>query len=176
MHFLKTFFLLVFCFKSFACPSLENFEALELTTSQKKIFSINHKPTVLIFVSTECPCSKSYEPSFVEAAKSFSDFNFFLVHSNANETHAATYFKKFKGILPVLEDENLLLADRLGALRTPHAFVFSAKGECLYSGAIGTSQIMKKNSTNYLELALNAVRRGKKPDPSETRVLGCNIR
>ena len=75
----------------------------------------------------------------------------------------------------VIADPELRLADQFGALKTPHAFVLSTKGELLYRGGVDSSSIAERADRHYLRDALTAIAAGKEPEIKEARALGCVI-
>ena len=66
-------------------------------------------------------------------------------------------------------------ADLFGAVKTPHVYIFNAKGERIYSGGASNSRDPKKANKFYLEEVLEDLAAGKPPRYEKTRVLGCYI-
>lgn len=135
------------------------------------------KGTVVVFVSSKCPCSQSHEPTVAKLAGRFKDFTFLGVNANADETEAEAkeHFAKAALPFPVVRDEGGKLADRLGALKTPHAFVLGRDGEVLFSGGVDDSHLAESASEHFLADALSAIRDGKAPARKQVRALGCVI-
>jgi thiol-disulfide isomerase/thioredoxin len=146
-------------------------ESLELEWRDHK------KGVVLVFVSSTCPCSNSHIPHLIKLSLDFPEFKFLGIHSNKNEsqTEAQVYFQSKSLPFPVIRDHNLEWADRLKALRTPHAYLINPKGEILYQGGVTSSADAEKADSFYLKVTLKNYLLGKKIDKSKSRVLGCQI-
>lgn len=134
--------------------------------------------TAYVFLSARCPCSAAHEPALAELAKKHPEFEFVGVHSNADEPEAESREHFAKAGLPfrVVEDSGSKLANRFGALKTPHVFVVDAKDQILYQGGVDDSQHPASANRRYLDEALTALKAGKKPAEARTRALGCVIR
>ena len=135
------------------------------------------KATVVAFLSAKCPCSKSHEKTLNELSKEFSEFNFVAVHSNSDEPalSSAEYFKSAGLLFPVLQDKDSQIANAFGALKTPHVFIVSPSGECLYNGGVDDSKSSGNAKKRYLKNALIDLREGRTPSEKTTRTLGCII-
>lgn len=135
--------------------------------------------TVLVFLSARCPCSRGHENALRDLHRRFSKlgFTFLGVHSNADEPleEARAYFSLRTLPFPVIRDEGSMIANRYGALKTPHAFIIDRSGEMLFSGGVDDSKTGQDPKRNHLERALQSVARGARPDPKEVRTLGCVI-
>ena len=136
--------------------------------------------TVVIFLSSRCPCSASHQSTLDRLSKEFASrgFRFVGVHSNADEEVevARDYFKKSGLTFPVIQDRKSEIADTLGAFKTPHVFVLGTDGEILFQGGVDNSHISNLADKQYLRDALALIVDGKKPSQKEVRVLGCEIR
>lgn len=157
-----------------------SFEGESLITGQKiQIRRIDDKKKglVLLFMSTKCPCSNSHADLVKKLSQQYKDFQFLIVHSNPEETkaEAQTYFKTFAASIEVLQDEKTKLADLLRAYKTPHAFVFNAKGEIVYRGGVTNSAHAPSADRQYLAEVLQDLSEGKKPRIDQGRTLGCVI-
>lgn len=134
--------------------------------------------TVLIFMSSVCPCSQSHEKKIVELIRRYPQFQFIGVHSNNEEdlTFAKAHFKNSSiPFLAFANDREQILANRFGALKTPHAFVVDRSGQTVYRGGVDNSHDAGKASTDYLENALRDVIAGRPVKLAETKPLGCVI-
>ncbi len=77
---------------------------------------------------------------------------------------------------PVLRDEGHMIADRYGALTTPHLFIIDERGILRYAGALDDVSFRQRVPTrNYLAEAIGALLRGQAPDPTSTAPYGCAI-
>lgn len=76
---------------------------------------------------------------------------------------------------PILRDGDQRLAHALGALCTPHAFVFDEDLKLRYRGRIDDSFVPGKATQHYLRDAIRALLHGRDPPIRETTPLGCTI-
>lgn len=153
-------------------------EGRDLITGKKvSLWSHGSAASVVIFMSNECPCSKSHEETLKALSKKFAKYKFVGVHSNVDEPEeeAKQYFKNAELPFPVVQDDAASIADAFGALKTPHAFVIGSSGEILYSGGVDDSRRASSAKRNYLRLALEAISKGEKPEHSKERPVGCSI-
>lgn len=138
------------------------------------------KASVVLFLSARCPCSGSHEPGLGALAREYESkgFEFVGIHSNADEpvAFAEDHFRGSKLPFPVIQDNGARLADRLGAFKTPHVFVFGHDGTLLYQGGVDETHNGAVAKHHYLREALEAINSGRKPPRGEVRVLGCVIK
>lgn len=135
------------------------------------------KGTVLVFLSSTCPCSHAHIGHLKDLATAHSEIRFIGVHSNANENvrESEKYFRALKLPFPVIQDQASEWADRLRAHRTPHAFLISTHGQLLYQGGVTSSSHPEEADSFYLKVTLKRFLAGEKIESSKTRVLGCQI-
>ncbi|MGE0615055.1 MAG: redoxin domain-containing protein [Bacteriovoracia bacterium] len=135
--------------------------------------------TVVVFLSSRCPCSMSHEPALRDLHAQFASqgIRFVGVHSNVDETPAesARHFREARVPFPVLQDEAAQIANRFGALKTPHVFVW-AGGKLVYQGGVDDSRVAASAKHHYLREALTAIVAGEPPPRGDSRTLGCVIR
>lgn len=162
--------------------SSKNFTSIfgiDLSNQKAVVFEKNLKArgTILVFLSSRCPCSASHEPLLKDLAKKYSNFNFIGVHSNGDETvaEAAEHFKKADLGFPVLNDPSSKTADLYGALKTPHAYVFNSAGDLVYDGGVTSSSVGPSADKQYLREVLEDLDSNKKPRFNKQRSLGCYI-
>lgn len=142
-----------------------------------KVASSSKEVTAIVFVSPICPCSKFHEKALKELAGQFPGVQFVAVYSGndaMSEDEARAHFRKTGWGFPILRDSGFELANKLGALRTPHAFVLNRTGEVLYKGAVDDTRT-NEPSQRFLQSALVAIQQGKKPETTSTRPMGCRI-
>jgi peroxiredoxin len=144
---------------------------ISVNTAQSKL------ATVVVFVSSECPCSGSHEELLKKMASDYKNVQFIGVHSNADEPQAkaAAHFKKSQFNFGVIQDEHDKLADAFKAYKTPHAFVIMPNGEIVYAGGVTDTHDAPKAKIQFLRDALDDIKSGHKPRISEGRTLGCAI-
>lgn len=140
-------------------------------------FDKEKRGQIIVFLSTRCPCSNSHIPILKALAAEFSQYQFIGIHSNRYEdgTEAKAYFSEKKLPFPVLADKGQLLANELGATRTPHTYLIDQDGNKLYRGAVTNSSNAAKASENHLRAALLAHSDGREIERKEARPLGCEI-
>lgn len=74
-------------------------------------------------------------------------------------------------------DENSVLADKFGALTTPHVFLFDSNNKLVYRGAIDDNVNRQEEVKKaYLDDAIHNMVEGKKINPEITKQLGCSIK
>jgi peroxiredoxin len=139
-----------------------------------------NKYTVVMFISTECPVSNSYNERMVKLYDSYNAKGVAILAVNANKaedvktiaSHSKTHGFKF----PVLKDEKNKIADLYGAQVTPETYIIDAKGKILYHGRIDDNRkgdnIQSKDLANALDMLLD----GKPVAIAETKAMGCTIK
>jgi len=137
-------------------------------------------PSLVIFVSSRCPCSLSHHPALLELFEEFGrsqDFSFVAVHSNRDEQEDsdAAYFASTTWPFEVIADPRAVIAESFRALKTPHAFVFSPTGELLYSGGVSNRAKFERNSRFFLKEVLEEIRQTGRSRLTRTQALGCLI-
>ncbi|NBV51132.1 hypothetical protein EBR78_07950, partial [bacterium] len=113
------------------------------------------KGAVVVFLSANCPCSKSHEPVIEKLSQEFPEFDFLAVHANQDEPveKAKAYFKTAQLTIPVIRDSGAQLANELKALKTPHAYVIGPQGECWFEGGVDDTRNALKAKEHYLRNA-----------------------
>jgi peroxiredoxin len=134
---------------------------------------------VVVFLSPDCPCSLSHESHLKDLSQRYSKrgFKFLGVYSASRELIAGAreHFKAVDFDFEVLSDDDFSLANRFGAMSTPHAFVIAPSGETLYAGGVSDSSDFGRSEDHYLDRALDSIQSGKLPSRRQTRALGCVI-
>lgn len=146
----------------------------DLRTGQSIEWSASSQPAVVVFLSPQCPCSRSHEPALAQLAKRHPDVAFLGIVSGES-TGAAEHFRQAGLPFPVIGESGYDWADAFGALNTPHAFLI-ASGEVVYRGGVDDSRQVERASRHYLQEALADVKAGRKVAKSEARAVGCAIR
>lgn len=135
---------------------------------------------VVIFISTECPFVQPYTDRINTLAGDYGKkgVTFFGVNANSTESfddvkaHASRKGYPFA----VLKDENNVVADMLGATRTPEAFIIDKNKTILYHGRIDDNRNEDKVTSTDLKDALDEVIAGKEVAVKETKSFGCTIK
>jgi len=133
---------------------------------------------VLNFWSAECPHAARTDAKLAANQKTWgSEVVLISVASNANEPPELLRKVATKhGLALILLDEGSVVADRYGAVTTPHLFVIDENGILRYQGAIDDVNFRKRSATtHYLHDAVKAILGGALPNPAETSPYGCAI-
>lgn len=157
-----------------------DFSGIDLRTLKSVSVSREDKAslaTVIVFVSSKCPCSDSHVKELVKLNRDYPKFRILAVNSNADETNdvAHAYFKEKALPFPVLRDADQKLADEFKAYKTPHAYVLGPNGEKLFQGGVTDSAQCDRAGRFYLREALDDIAAAKKVRTPLARALGCVI-
>ena len=77
---------------------------------------------------------------------------------------------------PYLVDKDSEVATAFGATVTPQVYLFNAEKSLVYKGAIDDNMRDAEAATPHLANAMEALAKGKKIEPAETRATGCSIK
>ena len=144
------------------------------------------KGTLIIFTCNHCPFVKAWDTRIAALAnaaklkgigvlalnpndpKTFGDDDFKTMQARAKEL-ALQY--------PYAVDAKSALAKTFGATRTPEIFLFDAQKSLVYHGTIDdNSRDASAVQNHYLKNAIAALLQGQKPNPAQTKALGCSIK
>ena len=136
--------------------------------------------SVLIFVAVQCPVSNAYNERMEKLAQDYKARGIAVIGINSNVTesaadvksHAATHNLTF----PILKDPGNKIADRLGATKTPEAYVLDANNKLVYHGRIDNSKDASGVNSSELRDALEALLAGKPIEKSTAMAFGCTIK
>ncbi|MFN3874732.1 MAG: thioredoxin family protein, partial [Flavobacteriales bacterium] len=147
---------------------------------------------LVIFTCNTCPFvvgteeSEGWEGRYPEHAAMAARFGYGVAFINSNEAkrndgdgYADMQQRwKEKGYgAPYLLDEGHRVADAFGARTTPHVFLFDKDGKLAYKGAIDDNVAKAAEvKERWLFKAMDALSAGKRPDPANTRNIGCSIK
>ena len=138
---------------------------------------------VLIVTCNECPVARSYESRFVEFAKKHAapDSKTMVVAVNPYQSAGDTLDDMKARVaevgfpFPYVQDKGQELTKALGAMKTPHLFVFDKSRKLAYHGAFddnwADATAVKRV---YLEEVVTALLEGK-PAIAPTKPEGCSI-
>ena len=171
---------------------IENFTLTNTITNRPVSLSdfANEKGVVLIFTSNYCPYSKLYEDRVIALANQFESqgVKFLLINSNTSVDNIDDTVEEMakhareKGLrIPYLADKEHMLSGKLGATKTPEAFVLQNTGNgnfiLKYRGAIDDNpQVADVVSAHYLKDAITAIVNKKNLSLVEKRPTGCMIK
>src|SRR5215831_18022706 len=136
--------------------------------------------TVVIFIATKCPVSNAYNDRMEKVFEDYKARGVNVVGINANSTEPSAEVKSHaaeKGLkFTILKDDGNKIADRLGATRTPEAYVLDTKGKLVYHGRIDNSQKSEGITSNDLRDALDEMVAGKAVSKTGGAAFGCTIK
>lgn len=137
-------------------------------------------PTVVLFVSTNCPVSNAYNGRMDALYKAYKEkgVQFVFLNANRNESAAevAEHTRSHGMSYTVYKDAQNQLADKFGASVTPEAFVIDKTGVIVYHGAVDDAQNEARVQKKSLQQALDAVLAGRNVTVAETKAFGCTIK
>jgi len=142
-----------------------------------------NKLVVVAFVGYECPLAKLYSPRLGKLAEEFGPRGvaFLAIDANSQDSLAelAAYAQSHKLSFPVLKDAGNVVADQLGAVRTPEVFVLDEDRTVRYRGRIDDQYLVGRQrpapTREDLKLAVEELLAGKAPSVPETAAIGCHI-
>lgn len=135
---------------------------------------------VVNFWSAECPWSRRGDEIIAGRLPAWSQQGVAVwgIASNASEPEyeIRAELADRGTAYPILLDPGHAVADRYGAITTPHLYLVDAQGIVRYTGALDDATFSARQPrTFYLENAIAAVLAGRDPDPAETPGYGCAI-
>ncbi len=160
---------------------IDDFKLPDTAGAERSLNALKGKNgAVLIFISVQCPVSNGYNERMEKLANDYKakGVNVIGINSNATEpisavkAHAADKHFTFA----VLKDDGNKIADRLGATRTPEAYVIDASGKLVYHGRIDNSQNTANITSNDLREALDELVSGKPVSKTGGAAFGCTIK
>lgn len=163
---------------------VENFRLRDYRGAERSLHEFAaHDLVVLAFMGTECPVAKLYGPRLAALAKEFESRGVAFIGINANQQDSistiAQYAKTHGLSFPILKDVGNMLADQLGAQRTPEVFVLDRQRVIRYWGRIddqyGVGYTRPKPSRRDLALALEELLAGKPVSVPVSKAPGCFI-
>ena len=111
--------------------TVENFSLPDLHGQTHSLDEYQGKLVVVAFLGVDCPLAKNYALRLRDLAAEFEPKGvaFVGIDSNVQDslTEIATYARVHGVTFPVLKDNNNVIADRLGAERTPEVFLLDLR-------------------------------------------------
>ncbi len=137
---------------------LENFELRDYRGKLHTLEDYSDSPVVVLaFMGVECPLAKLYGPRLADLAAELSDqgVTFLGINSNRHDTVTEiAAFARVHGVeFPILKDTGNVLADTIGATRTPQVFVLDAKRRVQYFGRIDDQYGFTEAGASYQQNA-----------------------
>lgn len=140
----------------------------------------------IIFVSTDCPISNSYQPELQRLHQQYKPegIAFVMLHatSGIEPERIREHIKNYEIAIPVGIDAHQAIARDLQATTIPEAFVLSADGETVwYRGRIDNlyeafGKKRPRPTSHELRDALHAIVTGQKVPIASTNPVGCRLR
>jgi peroxiredoxin len=160
---------------------IEDFKLSDADGKEHSLKSLmGAKGTVILFVATKCPVSNAYNERMQKLAQDYKAKGVNVIGINANNTEPSSEVKSHaseKGLtFPILKDEGNKIADRLGATRTPEAYVLDAGGKLVYHGRIDNSQKSEAITSSDVREALDEMLAGKQVSKTGGAAFGCTIK
>ena len=154
----------------------------ELTLNDVK----QEKGLLVIFSCNTCPYVKLSESRIKEYTDYCLENKIGAILINSNEAQRSEddsfeemqkYYNQQKLKCCYAVDEKSQLANAFGAGRTPQCFLFNAKGQLIYKGAIDDN-VKDPGAVKapYLKDALNALLKNETPKVQATKSIGCTIK
>lgn len=161
--------------------TIDDFKLPDADGTEHSLKSLTGKNgAVLIFVATKCPVSNAYNDRMEKLAQDYKAKGINVIGINSNNTEPATEVKSHAGekhlTFTILKDDGNKIADRLGATRTPEAYVIDASGKLVYHGRIDNSQKTEGITSNDLRDALDEMIAGKPVTKTGGAAFGCTIK
>jgi peroxiredoxin len=166
---------------------VDNFSLPDFHGKAYSLDDYKDKVVVLAFLGTECPLAKIYAPRLRDLAAEFETQGVVFLGIDANLQDTLTEigaFARVNGItFPMLKDNNNVLADRVGAVRTPEVFLLDRQRVIRYWGRIdeqygfktGAGYVKPKLSERNLANAIGEVLAGKEVSRPVVKADGCFI-
>ncbi len=146
------------------------------------------KAVVVAVLGTECPQAKLYAPRLADLAKKFESQGVAFIGIDANQqdsvTELADYAKEYGIEFPLLKDTGNVIADQLGAIRTPEVFLLDGDRVVRYWGRVddqygfqegGVAYQREKADRQDLAVAIDEVLADKPVTLAVAKSQGCHI-
>jgi len=144
------------------------------------------KGFVVTFTCNHCPYAVMYEDRLIALHNEYAPKGYPVIAINPNDPavqekdsydlmKVRAEEKKFPFVY--LFDEGQKVYPQYGATRTPHIFILDKDLTVQYIGAIDdNARDAEAVKVHYAADAINALEKGKKPDPNTTKAVGCSIK
>ncbi|MFD2566046.1 thioredoxin family protein [Pseudotenacibaculum haliotis] len=147
------------------------------------------KGFIVVFTCNTCPYSVANEDRIIALDKKYKKKGYPVIAINPNDPAAKKgddmasmkVRAKEKGFtFPYLFDKGQKVYPKYGATKTPHVYILRKDGKkniVEYIGAIdNSSRDASRVTEKYVEDAVDALLKGKKPAKTYTRAIGCSIK
>jgi Peroxiredoxin len=141
------------------------------------------KAIVIAFLGVECPVARQYGSRLADLAAKYGSKEIAFVGIDGNQqdslSEIAHYARESKIDFPILKDPGNVVADQLGAQRTPEVFVLDSNRVIRYWGRIddqyGVGYARSSATRNFVSDALDDLLVGKEVRESTQEPVGCFI-
>ncbi|QDU94625.1 redoxin domain-containing protein [Lignipirellula cremea] len=164
--------------------TIDNFELQDYRGKAVKLDDFrDSKAVVVIFLGTECPLAKLYAPRLCALAAEYESQGVAFLGINANVqdsiTEVGAYARIHEIKFPLLKDSGNRVADAMGAIRTPEAFLLDGQRRVRYWGRIddqyGVGYARDNPQRQDLKEAIDQLLAGKPITLPEAEATGCHI-
>jgi len=161
--------------------AVEDFSLPGIDGSSHSLNSLKGKNgSVLIFISVQCPVSNGYNERMEAMAEAYGKRGISVIGINSNASESADAVKAHAAekhlTFAVLKDTGNKIADKLGATRTPEAYLLDANNKLVYHGRIDNSKEESQVNATELRDAMDALLAGKPIAKPTAMAFGCSIR
>ena len=140
-------------------------------------------PAVVVFTCNHCPYALAWHDRILDVAREV-DVPVLLVNPNDSERYPRDSFEAMQQRVaadggwpaPYLRDEDQSVARAFGAKTTPDVFVIARDGTLAYRGAPDDDHQDPGRRAAWLRGAIDAVLADRRPDPPETKPVGCSVK
>ncbi|WP_419581159.1 redoxin domain-containing protein [Stieleria magnilauensis] len=137
----------------------------------------------IVFLGTECPLAKLYGPRLTDIQRRYADRGVQVIGINSNTqdsmTELAAYVHRHAIGFPMLKDPGNVVADALGATRTPEVFLIDRERTVRYHGRIddqyGVGYSREREAEPELTRAIDQLLAGQPISEPSTEPVGCHI-
>lgn len=146
----------------------------------------NAKGYIVVFTSNVCPFALLYEDRLIELHNKMAPRGYPVVAINSNDptmqeednfAHMKIRASEKNFPFVYLKDADQKIYPQYGATKTPHVFLLDKALTVQYIGAIDDNAHSPEDVIEkYVENAIAALDSGKKPDPNQTKAIGCPIK
>ena len=159
---------------------VNDFMLLDSNGESHRLSQFRGRVVVLVFWSAECPVSSEYDAFFNDLPARYADAQVVVLGIDSNVNYGQVEIAEAistRGVrFPILRDGDCDIADRFGALTTPHVYVVDSSGRLAYEGAVDDRSFRQREATvNYVDDVLAALLAGTTPSINQTQPYGCTI-
>ena len=161
---------------------VQEFELANLEGKPFKSSDAKGKILMLHFWSATCPFVVRYEERLQALTKDYGTQGVVVIGIASNSTENPDQLRKAAmehGVnYPILIDPDHKIADRFGAVTTPHVYILDKNGNLAYEGSVDDQGWGEANpiNKNYARDALDALLKDQPVSTPVTKTFGCSIK